>query len=176
MFMSFCFPLLTISLTHSYHSFSHQKPITFYLAVFFSMPLSLRHRSEGTRSIVIGLQSWQPYDWAGGYCNWIRLEISSVPVRLLKSQSVVYGRRLPFTLSSVSASGSRLSAVSEWRSLTRSTCDDEERWISPRAEKFFWQKTYFRAIIKRSWNALNVCATNWRCCPMKVHSMEGRNY
>ena len=47
------------------------------------------HQSEGTGSIVIGLQSWQPYDWAVGYCNWIRLEISSVPVRLLKSQSVV---------------------------------------------------------------------------------------
>ena len=46
-------------------------------------------QSEGTGSIVIGLQSWQPYDWAVGYCNWIRLEISSVPVRLLKSQSVV---------------------------------------------------------------------------------------
>lgn len=64
------------------------------LSLSFSIPLSAFlpssphppppcHQSGGTGSIVIGLQSWQPYDWAVGYYNWIRLEISSVPVRLL---------------------------------------------------------------------------------------------
>lgn len=76
----------------------------------FSILLSLLHpsspyppsqphqQSEGAGSIVIGLQSWQPYDWAVGYCNWITLEIGLVPVRLLKSQFVVYSWRPPIAL------------------------------------------------------------------------------
>jgi len=95
-------------------------PISLFLNPSFSIPTPPaltpplpRHQSEGTGSIVIGLQSWQPYDWAVGYCNWIRLEISLVPVRLLKSQSVVHSWRTfllhcewkPLT-----------AAISEWRS------------------------------------------------------------
>lgn len=84
------------------------------------------HQSEGTGSIVIGLQSWQPYDWAVGYCNWIRLEISSVPVRLLKSQSVVHSWRQPFALFFfVTVNGSHSQLLSESEGVTLWDCESD---------------------------------------------------
>lgn len=113
MFMSIFLHTQYHWLIHSILFLSLLKPITPYLSFSQSLfpysnpsspelphplPSPPHHQSEGTGSIVIGLQSWQPYDWAVGYCNWIRLEISSVPVRLLKSQSVVHSWRPPFAL------------------------------------------------------------------------------
>lgn len=88
------------------------------------------HQSEGAGSIVIGLQSWQPYDWAVGYCNWIRLEISAAPVRLLKTRSVVHSWRLPFTLFFFCVNGSRskLLLLSEEVRLCDCESDTCEAW------------------------------------------------
>lgn len=121
----FHFPSRTILLwcTHtrshlSLFSLSLSAKVIYSLSLFLPIPLCLfypHRQSERTGSIVIGLQSWQPYDWAVGYCNWIRLEISSVPVRLLKAQSVVRERRQylapPFALFLATGKGNWLRAL-----------------------------------------------------------------
>lgn len=97
------FQLLSTSLScffySDYHWLTHTVPwlLKRHFLALFPVPLTQpplpppSFKFEAAGSIVIGLQSWQPYDCAVGYCNWIRLEINSVPVRLLKSQSAVHG-------------------------------------------------------------------------------------
>lgn len=67
------------------------------LKFFFSpsRPPSVLHQSEETQSVVMSLRRSQPCSRAVAYSNWIRVEISSLPVRLLKFSAW-------FSLSSVS--------------------------------------------------------------------------
>lgn len=178
MYTSFCLHLHTIM-----YSFIHSliKCQFLSLSLSFSILLSLFHpssphppsppchQSEGTGSIVIGLQSWQPYDWAIGYCNWIRLEISLVPVRLLKSQSIAHSWRPPFTFLHQCEWKPLLAAFSEQKSqfvwlwvwhVCGMTMGSGAFQATEWKVKSIWLlRKYFKAIVK-SWDEPNVHATS----------------
>lgn len=58
--------------------------ITIEISFSSPRPPSVLHQSEETQFVVMSLRRLQPCGCAVAYSNWIRVEISSLPVRLLK--------------------------------------------------------------------------------------------